>query len=148
MAAGGFPLEQLTLAHKVDEVRVIPLTPYLARLLMRLPRVGTYVFASTGKAGRITDARASHALALRSAGIDHFDIPRFASLLFVAGEAAGAPAGAIAQIMGTSPVPRQRAIGRAVSMRCGRSRSASKRTSWSWPTSNLKHLKRLPGCAS
>lgn len=98
-----FRWSKLTLADKVDEVRVIPLTPYLAQLLMRLPRVGTYVFASTGKAGRITDARASHALALRSAGIGHLTFHGLRRSFSLLGEAAGAPAGAIAQIMGHKP---------------------------------------------
>lgn len=98
-----FRWSKLTLADKVDEVRVIPLTPYLAQLFMRLPRVGTYVFASTGKAGRITDARASHALALRSAGIGHLTFHGLRRSFSLLGEAAGAPAGAIAQIMGHKP---------------------------------------------
>ena len=38
----------------------------MAQMLATLPRVGPYVFASTGKAGRITDTRASHAKALQS----------------------------------------------------------------------------------
>ena len=50
---------KLTIADKVDSTRTIPLTPYLAQVLATLPRVGPYVFASTGKAGRITDARSS-----------------------------------------------------------------------------------------
>ena len=66
-------------------------------------RVGAYVFASTGKAGRITDARASHALALRSAGIGHLTFHGLRRSFSLLGEAAGAPAGAIAQIMGHKP---------------------------------------------
>ena len=98
-----FRWSKLTLADKVEEVHVIPLTPYLAQLFMRLPRVGAHVFASTGKAGRITDARASHALALRSAGIGHLTFHGLRRSFSLLGEAAGAPAGAIAQIMGHKP---------------------------------------------
>ena len=62
--------------------RTIPLTPYLAQLLASLPRAkqedGTlspFVFASTGKVGRIADTRASHTKALLSAGSETFEIP-------------------------------------------------------------------------
>ena len=59
-----FQWRKLTIADKVDSTRTIPLTPYMAQLLATLPRMGPFVFASTGKAGRITDTRASHAKAL------------------------------------------------------------------------------------
>ena len=65
-----FQWRKLTIADKVDATRVIPLTPYLAQQLAILPRINEFVFASTGKAGRIADTRASHAKALQSAGID------------------------------------------------------------------------------
>ena len=39
-------------------------------VLASLPRINEFAFASTGKAGRIADTRASHAKALQSAGID------------------------------------------------------------------------------
>lgn len=98
-----FQWRKLTLADKVEESRVIPLTPYLAQQLATLPRVGPFVFASTGKAGRITDTRASHAQALKTAGIDHLTIHGLRRSFSLLGEAAGAPAGAIAQIMGHKP---------------------------------------------
>jgi integrase len=66
-----FRWRKLTIADKVEMTRTIPLTPYLAQLLATLPRVGPYVFASTGKAGRITDARASHAQVLQHAQVEH-----------------------------------------------------------------------------
>lgn len=94
---------KLTLADKVDEVRIVPLTPFLAQLLMHLPRVNGHVFASASKSGRITDARASHAQALRFAGIEHLTFHGLRRSFSLLGEAAGAPAGAIAQIMGHKP---------------------------------------------
>jgi integrase len=94
---------KLTLADKVDDSRVIPLSPYLAQLVATLPKVGPFVFASTGKAGRLTDTRASHAQALKSAGIDHLTIHGLRRSFSLLGEAAGAPAGAIAQVMGHKP---------------------------------------------
>lgn len=98
-----FQWRKLTLADKVEDTRVIPLTPYLAQLLATLPRSGAFVFASTGKAGRLTDTRASHAQALKSAGIEHLTIHGLRRSFSLLGEAAGAPAGAIAQIMGHKP---------------------------------------------
>ena len=98
-----FQWRKLTIADKVDITRTIPLTPYMAQLLVTLPRVGPFVFASTGKAGRITDARASHAQALRHAGIEHLTFHGLRRSFSLLGEAAGAPAGAIAQVMGHKP---------------------------------------------
>ncbi len=98
-----FQWRKLTIADKVESTRTIPLSPYLAQLLHSLPRVGPYVFASTGKAGRITDTRASHAKALQSAGIEHLTLHGLRRSFSLLGEAAGAPAGAIAQVMGHKP---------------------------------------------
>ena len=98
-----FQWRNLTIADKVDATRVIPLTPYLAQQLATLPRINGFVFASTGKAGRIADTRASHAKALQSAGIDGLTIHGLRRSFSLLGESAGAPAGAIAQVMGHRP---------------------------------------------
>ena len=98
-----FQWRKLTIADKVDTTRTIPLSPYMAQMLATLPRVGPYVFASTGKAGRITDTRASHAKALQSAAIEGLTIHGLRRSFSLLGEAAGAPAGAIAQVMGHKP---------------------------------------------
>ncbi|PIG09466.1 integrase family protein [Comamonas sp. 26] len=98
-----FQWRKLTIADKVDATRTIPLSAYLAHMLATLPRVGQYVFASTGKAGRITDTRASHAKALQSAAIEGLTIHGLRRSFSLLGEAAGAPAGAIAQVMGHKP---------------------------------------------
>ena len=98
-----FQWRKLTIADKVETTRTIPLSPYMAQMLATLPRVGPYVFASTGKAGRITDTRASHAKALQSAAIEGLTIHGLRRSFSLLGEAAGAPAGAIAQVMGHKP---------------------------------------------
>ncbi len=98
-----FRWRKLEIADKVDATRVIPLTPYLARLLVTLPRINEFVFASSGKSGRIADTRASHSKALESAGIDGLTIHGLRRSFSLLGEAAGAPAGAIAQVMGHKP---------------------------------------------
>jgi integrase len=98
-----FQWRKLTIADKVDATRTVPLTPYLAQLLATLPRVGPFVFASASKTGRLTDTRASHAKALQSASIEGLTIHGLRRSFSLLGEAAGAPAGAIAQIMGHKP---------------------------------------------
>lgn len=98
-----FQWRKLTIADKVAQTRIIPLSPYLAQQLMTLKRINGFVFASAGKAGRIVDSRASHAKALLSAGIDGLTIHGLRRTFSLLGEAAGAPAGAIAQVMGHAP---------------------------------------------
>jgi|GEM_PF-7088367 len=63
-----FVRSKLTVADKVDATRKTPLTDYLAPIPGKLPRVGKYVFASGSQSGRLTDTRASHGKALKSAG--------------------------------------------------------------------------------
>ena len=94
---------RLTIADKVDATRTVPLSPCLAQLLATLPRVGPYVFASASKSGRITDVRTSHTKVLDVAGIGHLTLHGLRRSFSLLGEAAGAPAGAIAQVMGHRP---------------------------------------------
>ena len=98
-----FHWRKLTIADKVEQTRTIPLTPYLAQQLATLKRINEFVFASSAKAGKISDARSNHAKALQSAGIDHLTIHGLRRSFSLLGEAAGAPAGAIAQVMGHKP---------------------------------------------
>ena len=98
-----FQWRKLTIADKVDATRTIPLTPYLAQVLTTLPRVNEFVFASAGKLGRIADTRKSHTTALQSAGIEALTIHGLRRSFSLLGESAGAPAGAIAQVMGHKP---------------------------------------------
>ncbi|MDO8699192.1 MAG: integrase family protein [Rhodoferax sp.] len=98
-----FRWNRLTLADKVEATRVIPLTPYLAQQLATLPRINEFVFASNAKGGRITEPRASHAKVMMDAGITTLTIHGLRRSFSLLGEAAGAPAGAIAQVMGHKP---------------------------------------------
>ncbi len=97
-----FQWRKLTIADKVEQTRTIPLSPYLAQQLATLPRRNEFVFASA-REGRISDARNSHAKALQSAGIDGLTIHGLRRSFSLLGESAGAPAGAIAQVMGHKP---------------------------------------------
>lgn len=105
-----FAWKKITVADKVGDNRTIPLTPYLGSLLASLPREmldadspNPYVFASTGKSGHIAEPRAPHADVLADAGVPHVSIHGLRRTFSLVGEAAGAPAGAIAQVMGHRP---------------------------------------------
>ncbi len=106
-----FRWKTLKLADKVGDTRTIPLTPYLADLIGSLPRAklasgksNPFVFASgTSKSGRITEPRSPHEALLEAAGIPHVSIHGLRRTFALLGEAAGAPAGAIAQVMGHRP---------------------------------------------
>ena len=114
-----FQWQKLTIADKVEATRTIPLTPYMAQLLGSLPRFNEWVFASVrvkngpnggppvwvqaSASGRITEPRAPHTDVLADAGIPHVSIHGLRRTFSLLGEAAGAPAGAIAQVMGHKP---------------------------------------------
>lgn len=98
-----FRWKKLTLADKVEDSRTIPLTTHMAETLQSLPKSGEYVFASSGGSGHVNDPRASHSKVLRDAGIDGLTLHGLRRSFSLLGEAAGAPAGAIAQIMGHKP---------------------------------------------
>ncbi len=105
-----FRWKRLTIADKVDATRTIPLSPYLAQQLATLPRPklpdGTpspFVFASNAKGGRITDPRAALQTVKAEAGVTALTIHGLRRSFSLLGEAAGAPAGAIAQVMGHKP---------------------------------------------
>jgi integrase len=114
-----FQWQKLTIADKVEATRTIPLTPYLASLLACLPRHNEWVFASMRRtkarkgvpselvrasaSGRLAEPRAQHATVLADAGIPHVSIHGLRRTFSLLGEAAGAPAGAIAQVMGHKP---------------------------------------------
>ena len=98
-----FSWNRLTLADKVGDTRTIPLCDYMAWLLDSLPRKGEYVFSSASKTGRMVDARKSHEKALKLAGIGHLTFHGLRRSFALLGESAGAPEGAIAQVMGHRP---------------------------------------------
>lgn len=105
-----FRWKQITIADKVDATRTIPLPPYLAQQLAILPRAklangkaNPFVFASNASAGHISDPRASLEAVKVYAGIEKLTLHGLRRTFALQGEAAGAPAGAIAQVMGHKP---------------------------------------------
>jgi integrase len=101
---------RLTLADKVNDTRIIPLSPYLAQMLVTLPRVANkdgranpFVFAANSASGHIEEPRSNFSKVNKHAGVVTLTIHGLRRSFSLMGEAAGAPAGAIAQVMGHSP---------------------------------------------
>jgi integrase len=105
-----FRWSRLTLADKVNDTRIIPLSPYLAQMLATLPRVtnkdgraNPFVFAAKSASGHIEEPRSNFSKVNKHAGVVKLTIHGLRRSFSLLGEAAGAPAGAIAQVMGHSP---------------------------------------------
>jgi integrase len=98
-----FKWKSMTIKDKVEDFRVIPLTPYVAQLLTSLPRRNEWVFSSpTAESGRLTEPRIAHNQACAIAGLDmtlHGLRRSFATLC----EWTETPAGIAAQIQGHKP---------------------------------------------
>ena len=98
-----FQWNSLTIRDKVEGLRVIPLTPYVAHLLTSLPRRSEWVFSSPAAAsGRLADPRIAHNQACSVAGLImtlHGLRRSFASLT----EWIEMPSGIAAQIQGHAP---------------------------------------------
>ena len=94
----------LTIRDKVEGTRVIPLTPYVWRLLAALPRRNEFVFSSTTAAGGcIVIPRNNHHDACAVAGIDGLTIHGLRRSFKSLTEWLEIPAGVVAQIMGHKP---------------------------------------------
>lgn len=98
-----FEWKGLEIGDKVDGRRVVPLTPYLAQLLSRLPRRNQWVFSSpTSKSGRLVEPGIAHGQICRAANINlslHGLRRSFRSL----SEWQEIPVGIVAQIQGHKP---------------------------------------------
>lgn len=98
-----FQWNSLKLNDKVEDFRMVPLTPYVSHLLASLPRRSEWVFSSpTAASGRLTEPSIAHRKACAVAGLDvslHGLRRSFASLC----EWTETPAGIAAQIQGHAP---------------------------------------------
>ena len=98
-----FQWNSLTINDKVEDFRIIPLTPYVSNLLASLPRRNEWVFSSlSAESGRLTDPSIAHRKACAIAGLDltlHGLRRSFASLC----EWTETPSGIAAQIQGHKP---------------------------------------------
>ncbi|WP_293008132.1 integrase family protein [Nitrosomonas sp.] len=87
-----------------EEGRKIPLTPYLASLLIALPRRNQWVFSSISAAnGRITEPRIPHNRALSIAGLPPVTLHGLRRTFASLAEWVEMPRGIVAQIMGHAP---------------------------------------------
>ena len=94
----------LTIRDKVEGERVIPLTPYVSRLLHALPRCNEWVFSSlTAAGGVLTIPRKQHGEACAVAGIDGLTLHGLRRSFKSLTEWLEVPAGVVAQIMGHKP---------------------------------------------
>jgi integrase len=100
-----FQWRSLSLADKIEDAgRVIPLTPYLASLLMALPRRNEWVFSSLGAAdGKIAEPRLAHNQALDAAGLPNLTLHGLRRSFGTLSEWCEVPVGVVAQIMGHKP---------------------------------------------
>jgi integrase len=100
--------KSLTIRDKVEGVRIIPLTPYVAHLLAPLPRVNAWVFASPSRveliAGNaISKPHKPHKTACTVAGIDGLTLHGLRRSFKSLTEWVEIPAGVVAQLMGHKP---------------------------------------------
>lgn len=98
-----FQWNSIKMGDKVEDFRMVPLTPYVAHLLAGLPRRSEWVFSSpTAASGRLTEPSIAHRKACAVAGLDvslHGLRRSFATLC----EWTETPAGIAAQIQGHAP---------------------------------------------
>ncbi|WP_241295248.1 tyrosine-type recombinase/integrase [Burkholderia stabilis] len=101
-----FQWRKLIIGDKVEQEtgRTIPLTPYLASLLVTLPRRNEWVFSSLDAAeGRLAEPRIAHNLALQSAGLPHVTLHGLRRSFGTLAEWCEVPVGIVAQIQGHKP---------------------------------------------
>ena len=89
---------------KVQETRVIPLTPYVEHLISRLPKINEYVFTSEkSKSGHLKEPRIALDQAMNSSGLPFLTIHGLRRSFGTLAEWVECPAGISAQIMGHKP---------------------------------------------
>ncbi len=106
-----FDWESLRIKDKIEGDRIIPLTPYVAHLLKKLPHStfsdGTqnpWVFSSkTSASGKIVEPRIAHNRALKSGKLPHLSLHGLRRSFGTLTEWIEVPTGIVAQIMGHKP---------------------------------------------
>ena len=94
----------LTIRDKVEGVRVIPLTPFVAQLLATLPRRNEWVFSSPNSdTGHLTEPNHPHSTACKVAGIEGLTLHGLRRSFKSLTEWLEVPAGVVAQLMGHKP---------------------------------------------
>ena len=99
-----FQWNSLKLNDKVEDFRMVPLTPYVASLLAGLPRRSEWVFSSpTAASGRLAEPRIAHNEALAAGGLPHLTLHGLRRSFATLCEWTETPAGIAAQIQGHAP---------------------------------------------
>ncbi len=94
----------LKLNDKIEDFRMVPLTPYVAHLLTTLPRRNEWVFSSpTAESGHITEPRLAHNEAVAIAGLPHLTLHGLRRSFATLCEWTETPSGISAQIQGHAP---------------------------------------------
>ena len=92
----------ITIHDKVEDDRVIPLTPYVHHLIAALPKRGEWVFAGAGDQALTRPAK-NLATACNVAGVDHVSLHGLRRSFKSLTEWLEIPAGVVAQLMGHKP---------------------------------------------
>jgi len=99
-----FKGKKLTIRDKVEGLRTIPLTPYLASVLDALPRETKYVFGSaSSREKHVIGVSKPHAKALRDAELPHVSLHGLRRSFATLSEWLELPVGVVAQIQGHKP---------------------------------------------
>jgi integrase len=99
-----FQWGSMRLDDKIEDFRMVPLTPYVAHLLAQLPRRNEWVFSSAASAeGHIAEPRHAHNEALAVAGLPHLTLHGLRRSFATLSEWVETPAGIAAQIQGHAP---------------------------------------------
>lgn len=99
-----FQWNSLKLNDKIEDFRMVPLTPYVSHLLAALPRRNEYVFSSpTAVDGKLAEPRIAHNEAVAAAGLPHMTLHGLRRSFATLCEWTETPAGIAAQIQGHAP---------------------------------------------
>ncbi|HDS5592557.1 TPA: integrase family protein [Enterobacter hormaechei subsp. xiangfangensis] len=105
-----FSWKTMSIKDKVEGKRTIPLTPYVATLLLQLQKAPesnatspNWVFPSNSKSGNIREPRTAHNKALTLANLPHISVHGLRRSFGTLSEWVEVPAGITAQIMGHKP---------------------------------------------
>jgi integrase len=94
----------IKLSDKVEDFRMIPLTPFVAQLLANLPRRNEYVFSSpTSKSGHIAEPRIAHNDAVAAVDLPKLTLHGLRRSFATLSEWIETPKGIAAQIQGHAP---------------------------------------------
>lgn len=99
-----FQWNSIKMGDKIEDFRMVPLTPYVAHLLAALPRRNDFVFSSpTAASGRLAEPRIAHNEAVAAAGLPQMTLHGLRRSFATLCEWTETPAGIAAQIQGHAP---------------------------------------------